>query len=80
MHVSVFVLDKANGSCHVFSAPVGEAHKCKCCGKFIHIFCGTPEGEEGFGQQVTCKICQKDGTKKCHKKWKYICFNLRQTE
>lgn len=48
-------------TCHVCLGEVGNAHACKKCKKFVHLICGTPEGEEGYGQKVTCKICQEDG-------------------
>ena len=43
--------------CHVCCQKVGGAHSCKRCKKFVHVFCGIAEGEEGFGQQVTCNTC-----------------------
>ena len=34
---------------HVCCQKVGGAHSCKRCKKFVHVFCGIAEGEEGFG-------------------------------
>jgi hypothetical protein len=36
---------------------VGGVHACDRCGAFMHIFCGTPIGEEGYGQKVRCPAC-----------------------
>jgi hypothetical protein len=36
---------------------VGGVHACDRCGAAMHIFCGTPIGEEGYGQKVRCPAC-----------------------
>jgi hypothetical protein len=36
---------------------VGGVHACDRCGAAMHIFCGTPIGEEGYGQKVRCPTC-----------------------
>ena len=33
------------------------AHKCQDCGLHCHVICGTPVGEEGYGQAVVCPKC-----------------------
>ena len=43
--------------CHVCFQSVGDTHSCKECKKFVHLHCGIPEGEEGFGQKVICTTC-----------------------
>lgn len=43
--------------CHVCNGEVGKAHSCLTCHRFIHIFCGTQQGEEGYGQKAICKKC-----------------------
>ena len=37
---------------------VGPIHKCPDCHVHMHIYCGTPVGEEGFGQAVLCPKCK----------------------
>lgn len=49
-------------SCHVCTkGPVGTAHRCKKCLKYVHVFCGiiSSEDEEGYGQPVTCNTCNE---------------------
>ena len=38
----------------------------RLCNRSVHLICGPPEGEEGYGQYVTCFPCLEtnDGTKK----------------
>ena len=38
--------------------PVGTVHACPQCKQYIHLICGTPVGEEGFGQSVICSKCK----------------------
>lgn len=34
------------------------AHKCSGCHQYVHVICGeSDENDEGFGQNVTCKLC-----------------------
>ena len=47
-------------SCGGCNAPCGSIHKCSTCGVNMHPFCGTPIGEQGFGQQVMCPKCSAD--------------------
>jgi hypothetical protein len=47
--------------CAVCSEEIGIAHTCSTCNKFVHIICGIPEGEEGFGQKVKCNNCVQKG-------------------
>ena len=44
--------------------------------KFIHIFYGSANGEEGYGQQVVCCVCSKKNveTEKENKKGKVLSF------
>lgn len=44
-------------ACPVCLKEVGDAHTCRVCNKFIHIICGTAEGDEGYGQKATCNNC-----------------------
>lgn len=50
------VVDESN-VCHVCNGDVGQAHSCLTCHRFIHIFCGTQQDEEGYGQKAICKDC-----------------------
>lgn len=47
--------------CPKFEEDVGPAHKCPDCKLNIHPFCGTPIGEEGYGQAIRCDLCSKKG-------------------
>ena len=47
--------------CAVCSQSVGNAHTCSMCNKFVHLICGIPEGEEGFGQKLRCNNCSQKG-------------------
>lgn len=40
--------------CAVCKDAVDRTHKCPHCLRPVHIFCGKPIGEEGFGQEVLC--------------------------
>ena len=46
-----------NVMCAVCKNPVGGAHVCVKCKNPVHIICGNPIGDEGFGQSVTCFSC-----------------------
>ena len=37
--------------------PVQAVHKCDRCLRSMHPFCGTPIGEEGYGQSIRCPEC-----------------------
>ena len=46
--------------CHICNNEVGNAHRCKKCRKYIHLFCGISnldEESEGYGQETLCKSC-----------------------
>ena len=34
-------------------------HRCPDCNCGLHVFCGTPVGEEGYGQSSVCPKCQE---------------------
>ena len=36
-----------------------SSHKCDECGSNMHPFCGRQIGEEGYGQIIRCRICDK---------------------
>ena len=38
--------------CHVCPNDVSEAHQCKLCKNNVHLICGNPKGDEGYGQSV----------------------------
>ena len=35
----------------------GNARKCVKCDCYVHLICGEPQGEEGYGQSVVCFRC-----------------------
>ena len=37
--------------------PFQGGHQCIACKRMVHIFCGKPIGEEGFGQKILCNDC-----------------------
>ena len=43
--------------CGVCQNPAGGAHKCSDCGNIVHLICGKPIGDEGYGQSVKCNKC-----------------------
>ena len=43
--------------CHVCNNDVGNAHRCLTCHRYIHMFRGTGQSEEGYGQKAVCKQC-----------------------
>ena len=47
-----------DGCCRGCGQPVGNVHKCDICGSNMHVFCGLPIGEEGYGQKICCPPCQ----------------------
>lgn len=46
-------------NCHVCSKELTGGHSCRSCGKLVHLLCGEPVGEEGYGQKVICVECGK---------------------
>lgn len=38
-------------------AAAGKGHQCDICTRFMHGFCGTGIGPEGYGQVRRCKVC-----------------------
>jgi hypothetical protein len=50
-------MDMTTAPCAHCGAQVGSVHKCSGCKKNMHGFCGTGVGEEGYGQERTCKHC-----------------------
>lgn len=51
----------ASETCHVCSKEVGVAHRCRNCKQFVHLICGHPLEEEGYGQDVICFSCKDKG-------------------
>ena len=47
--------------CCVCGHEAGGAHTCLSCKMIVHVICGKPKGEEGYGQRVICQNCLKDG-------------------
>ena len=47
--------------CHVCTNDVDEAHQCKLCKDNVHLTCGHPERDEGYGKSVVCFSCSKKG-------------------
>ena len=43
--------------CGGCGADVGGVHSCPSCFVFMHPFCGTPVGKEGFAQPILCPRC-----------------------
>lgn len=41
---------------------VGDVHRCPGCDCNMHAFCGIGVGDEGYGQQRTCKKCVAPAT------------------
>lgn len=50
-------------NCKVCEQEVGSGHKCVRCKGFVHLICGKPvsDEEEGYGQNVVCFKCEKQG-------------------
>ena len=46
-------------NCQGCGKPAGDVHKCDICGSNMHPFCGHGIGDEGFGQKIRCKFCDK---------------------
>lgn len=66
--------------CPVCLQEVGDAHSCIKCNKFIHVICGTGEGEEGYCQKVTCNKCRDVGKYRNYLDFNYaIVFLLIKT-
>ena len=47
------------GRCAGCGLPVSNIHTCDVCKHNMHVFCGKPIGEEGFGQKIRCTPCQR---------------------
>ena len=47
------------GMCAGCKKPVSNIHTCDVCGHNMHVFCGLPIGEEGYGQKIRCVACQQ---------------------
>lgn len=46
--------------CVICKEEMSNNHVCPGCSQPVHVFCGTGEGEEGYGQMVWCnRPCQK---------------------
>jgi hypothetical protein len=45
--------------CCVCLSECGGAHSCLQCKQFVHVICGTTQGEEGFGSKLKCNNCLK---------------------
>ena len=45
--------------CHICLKELTGGHSCQSCNKFVHLLCGKPIGEEGYGQKVICSECSK---------------------
>ncbi|CAB4023881.1 Hypothetical predicted protein [Paramuricea clavata] len=45
--------------CAVCFKEATGAHRCKLCHKPVHLPCGEPVGDEGYGQKVVCFVCDK---------------------
>ena len=55
--VSFVVITVTDNHCLVCFGEVSGAHKCITCRHPVHIICGRPVGEEGYGQKVKCDKC-----------------------
>ena len=47
------------GMCGGCKKPVSNIHTCDICKHNMHVFCGLPIGEEGYGQKIRCEPCQR---------------------
>ena len=47
--------------CHVCANDVGEAPQCKLCKNNVHLICGNPKRDDGYGQSVVFFIYSKKG-------------------
>ena len=47
--------------CCVCGHEADGAHTCLSCEMIVHVICGKPKGEEGYGQRAICQNCLKDG-------------------
>ena len=54
-------IDASETLCHVCSNEVGVAHRCRNCNQFVHLICGRPLDEEGYGQNIICYSCKGKG-------------------
>jgi hypothetical protein len=54
-------MDDHESACHICFKELTGGHKCQTCKKFVHLLCGKPVGEEGYGQKVICFKCKNTG-------------------
>ena len=47
------------GMCGGCGKPVSSIHTCDVCNHNMHVFCGLPIGDEGYGQKIRCPPCQR---------------------
>lgn len=47
--------------CHICFEELSGGHRCQSCDKLVHLLCGKPVGEEGYGQKVICFNCGNAG-------------------
>ena len=47
------------GMCGGCKNAVSNIHTCDICKHNMHVFCGLPIGEEGYGQKIRCVPCQQ---------------------
>ncbi|KUF82788.1 hypothetical protein AM587_10006334 [Phytophthora nicotianae] len=52
---------KSTAPCGGCGESVGSVHRCPTCSCHMHLFCGRPIGDEGFGQSVVCPGCEGSG-------------------
>ena len=44
---------------HIYFKELTGGHSCQSCNKFVHLLCGKPIGEEGYGKKVMSSECSK---------------------
>lgn len=50
--------DNSKIYCIISENKTSGIHKCSKCHQYVHVICGeSDENNEGFGQNVTCKLC-----------------------
>ena len=54
-------MDDHESVCHVCFKELTGGHSCQSCNKYVHLLCGKPIGEEGYGQKVICSKCENTG-------------------
>ena len=57
VNASESVTSIVDRSCVVCGEETSGGHSCPRCFGNIHIICGRPEGEEGYGGSVVCPPC-----------------------